>query len=173
MPTTLSDALVRMAEAEDTLRAIAAGEVDAFVVSDGRPGRRVFTLSTADRPYRMFVENMRDGAATLSSSGLILYANRRLAELLSCSRETIVGSPLAIFVAGGVPIGLDKIRGPGGPGGTVEFDLVDGNGAAVPVLVGTSPLEVDGDQPHLPHLHRPQRPEGPGPRDRPAQPGSG
>jgi len=69
---TSSDAVVRMAEAEDTLRAIAAGEVDAFVVSDGGTRRRVFTLSTADRPYRKFVENMRDGAATLSSSGLTI-----------------------------------------------------------------------------------------------------
>src|ERR1700736_5178423 len=123
-----SDALVRMTEAEDTLRAIGAGEVDAFVVSDGGSGQRVFTLSTADRPYRMFVENMRDGAATLSSDGLILYANRRLAELLSCPRETIVGSPLADFVAGGGPIGLDEIRGPGGLGTAAEFDLVDSNG---------------------------------------------
>ena len=61
----LDGGLVRMAEAEDTLRAIGAGEVDAFVVSDGGAGQRVFTLSTADRPYRIFVENMRDGAATL------------------------------------------------------------------------------------------------------------
>ena len=140
-----SDALVRMAEVEDTLRAIGAGEVDAFVVSDGGSGQRVFTLSTADLPYRMFVENMRDGAATLSSSGLILYANRRLAEMLACSRETIVGSPLAMFAAPGAPIGLEEIRGPGGLGGTVEFDLVDGNGVCVPVQVGTSPLVVDGD----------------------------
>src|SRR6185295_18180270 len=81
-PLTAADALQRMTEAEDTLRAIGAGEVDAFLVSDGGTGRRVFTLSTADRPYRMFVENMRDGAATLSSSGIILYANRRLAEML-------------------------------------------------------------------------------------------
>src|SRR5688572_23586726 len=66
----------RMTAAEDALRAIGAGEVDAFVVSDGATGRRVFTLSTADRPYRIFVENMRDGAATLSSGGLIMYANR-------------------------------------------------------------------------------------------------
>jgi diguanylate cyclase (GGDEF)-like protein len=144
-PATLSDALARMAEAEDTLRAIGAGEVDAFVVSTGGPGQRVFSLSTADRPYRMFVENMRDGAATLSSSGLILYANRRLAELLSCSRESIVGSPLATFVASGLPTGLEEIQGPGGLGATVEFDLVDANGVAVPVLVGSSPLEVDGD----------------------------
>ena len=32
--TTLDDALLRTAEVEDTLRAIGAGEVDAFVVSD-------------------------------------------------------------------------------------------------------------------------------------------
>lgn len=133
-----------MAEAEDTLRAIAAGEVDAFVVAGDGSDRQVFTMATTDRPYRIFVENMREGAATVSSDGLILYANRRLAELLSCSRETIVGSPLAAFIGAGVPIGMDEIRGPGGLGATFEFDLVDGNGAAVPVLVGSSPLDVDG-----------------------------
>jgi diguanylate cyclase (GGDEF)-like protein len=145
LPTTLTDALLRMVEAEDMLRAIAAGEVDAFVVSDGRSRRRVFTLSTADRPYRIFVENMRDGAITLSATGLILYANRRVAELLSRPRATIVGSPLAMFVSGDLPFDLDEIRGPAGLGSTVEFDLIDSRGQAVPVLVGVSPLEVDGD----------------------------
>jgi diguanylate cyclase (GGDEF)-like protein/PAS domain S-box-containing protein len=134
-----------LAEAEATLRAIGAGEVDAFVVSDGGTGRRVFTLTTADRPYRKFVENMRDGAATLSSTGLILYANPRLAELLSCSIETVVGSPLAMFVARGVPLGLEALRGTDGLGVTVEFDLVDANGRVVPVQVGTSPLDLDGE----------------------------
>lgn len=104
----------------------------------------MFTLSTADRPYRMFVENMRDGAATLSSTGLILYANRQLAELLSSSREAIVGSPLAKFVVDGAPIAWDELRGLDGLSATVEFDLLDADGVAVPVLVGTSPLEVDG-----------------------------
>jgi diguanylate cyclase (GGDEF)-like protein len=135
-----------MADAEDMLRAIAAGEVDAFVVSDGRSQRRVFTLATADRPYRIFVENMRDGAVTLSSNGLILYANRRVAELLSLPRATIVGSPLSMFVSGRVPFKLDELRGPKGLGATVELDLVDSTGRAVPVLVGISPLEVDGDK---------------------------
>jgi diguanylate cyclase (GGDEF)-like protein len=140
-----ADALVRLAEAEETLRAIGAGEVDAFVVSDGAGGQRVFTLSTADRPYRVFVENMRDGAATLSRSGLILYANTRLAELLSCSRESIVGLPLATFVAAGSPIDLDEIRGPGGRGATVDIDLVDSNGGIVSVLVGSSSHEAYGE----------------------------
>lgn len=145
-PITLADALQRMASAEDTLRAIGAGEVDAFVVSDGGAERRVFTLSTADRPYRMFVEHMRDGAATLSAHGIVLYANRRLAELLSCPTDCIVGSPLANFVTGNVPTELEETRRAGAPGATVEFELRDTGGVAIPVLVGASPLEVDGGQ---------------------------
>jgi diguanylate cyclase (GGDEF)-like protein len=136
--TTRAGALVRMTEAEDTLRAIGAGEVDAFVVSDGGRGRRVFTLSTADRPYRKFVENMRDGAATISPSGLILFVNRRLAELLSCAPDTIVGSPLSRFMAVEVPTGTSVEE--------LELELLDADGVAVPVLVGISSLEVDGDQ---------------------------
>jgi diguanylate cyclase (GGDEF)-like protein len=144
-PTAHSEALARMSEAEDTLRAIGAGEVDAFVVSDSSRGRRVFTLSTADRPYRIFVENMRDGAATLSSSGIILYANPRLAELLASSRETIIGSPLALYVAGDAPLRLEDLQGTDGLGTTLELDLVGAYGVSIPVLVGTSPLDVDGD----------------------------
>jgi PAS domain S-box-containing protein len=142
-PTTLVEALARMTEAEETLRAIQADEIDAFVVSGNDGDRRVFTLSSADRLSRMFVENMHDGAATLSSTGLILYANPRLAELLSCSQETILGSPLELFVAGDASIQLEKIRSAGPLGVTVELDLLDSSGVAVPVLAGGSPLETD------------------------------
>lgn len=121
-PQSCSDTLARMTEAEDTLRAIGAGEVDAFVLSDGGSGRRVFTLSTADRPYRIFVENMRDGAATVSANGLILYANQRLATLLSCSPETIVESALSKFIAPGATT-LKDLQGPEGLGTTMECSL--------------------------------------------------
>jgi diguanylate cyclase (GGDEF)-like protein len=141
----LAEALTRLAEAEDTLRAIGAGEIDAFVVEDGDLGRHVFTLSTADWPYRMFVENMRDGAATLSGTDVILYANRRLAELLSCSREALLGSPLARYITADTADRLTEISGPDGLGAAIEIDLIDANGLAVPVLVGTSPLGVDGE----------------------------
>jgi diguanylate cyclase (GGDEF)-like protein/PAS domain S-box-containing protein len=144
-PLPPTDSGSRLTEPEDLLRAISAGEIDAFVVSDDAGEQRVFTLSTADRPYRMFVENMRDGAVTVSSAGLILYANRRFSELLSCTNEAIVGLPLANFVSGEAPIGFDELRGLGGTGTTVEFDLVDANGMVLPVLAGTSTLEIDGE----------------------------
>ncbi|HLL64946.1 MAG TPA: ATP-binding protein [Micromonosporaceae bacterium] len=145
VPTTLTQALARMTDAENTLRAIGAGEIDAFVVSVRGTGRHVFTLSTADRPYRMFVENMHDGAATLSSSGIVLYANKRLASMLSYTRDAIVGSPLAQFIDGGPSGVLAQLRDPLGPGSALEMELRAADGSAVPVLVGVSPLDMDDD----------------------------
>jgi diguanylate cyclase (GGDEF)-like protein/PAS domain S-box-containing protein len=144
-PPTHAEALVRLQEAEDTLRAIGVGEIDAFVVSDGASERRVFTLSTADRPYRRFVETMRDGAATVSPAGVILYANRRLAELLSCSREAILGSRLTAFMSRDVAGGWESVRASEGDGSNIELDLIDVRGRTIPVLVGVSPLGEDGD----------------------------
>lgn len=140
-----AETLLRLQEAEDTLRAIGTGEIDAFVVSDGDAGQRLFTLTTADRPYRRFVENMRDGAATVSLSGVILYANRRLAELLSCARAELVGARLSAFMRPEALAAWEAVRRSEGDGSTVEFDLLDVNGMAVPVLAGVWLLGEDAD----------------------------
>jgi PAS domain S-box-containing protein len=88
----------RLAESEETLHAIRTGAVDAFVV-EGQAGMQVYTLKTADRPYRLFVEHMQQGAATLQRDGTLVYVNARLAELLGAPQETLAGTPLAAFVA--------------------------------------------------------------------------
>jgi adenosyl cobinamide kinase/adenosyl cobinamide phosphate guanylyltransferase len=69
----LEDLRTRLAEAEDVLRAIRNGEVDAVVVT-GERGEQVYTLSGADRVYRQLIETMSEGAMTLSADGVILYA---------------------------------------------------------------------------------------------------
>jgi len=144
-PATVSDTRARLTEAEETLRAIRNGEVDALVVRDSSPTAQVFTLASADRPYRMFVENMQDGAATVSDSGIILYANRRLADLLSCPLPQIIGSPITSFIASGDHAALQAISGKAGArGGTVEAELVARDGNRIPVRVNASTLHVDG-----------------------------
>ena len=75
------DLRARLDQAEEVLRAIREGEVDAVVVSGGR-GEQIYTLSGADRAYRQLIETMREGAATLSPEGVILYGNAYLAEML-------------------------------------------------------------------------------------------
>ena len=84
--------------ANETLNAIRSGEIDALVVN-GPSGEQVFTLKSADLPYRILVETMSEGAATLSSSGDILYCNQRFSEMMGGSRETILGSSILSFLS--------------------------------------------------------------------------
>src|SRR5579859_6601344 len=102
------DGTPHMQELEETLRAIRRGEVDAVVVATPE-GDRVFTLQGADHPYRVMVENITEGAATLSVNGQILYANRRFAEMLSTPLENLIGSRLRDVVQ-------MVTQAPGGPG---------------------------------------------------------
>jgi signal transduction histidine kinase len=81
----------RLAEAEDTLRAIRQGEVDALVV-EGPEGSRVYTLESADEPYRMLVEQMHEGAVVLTNGGHVLYANARFAALAGEPLKSVVGT---------------------------------------------------------------------------------
>jgi PAS domain S-box-containing protein len=87
-----------MEEAEQTLRAIQYGTVDAFVVEEP-DGHRVYTLEGSDLPYSTLVEKMQQGAAMLDAHGSIVYCNLSLAQLLGVPRETVIGRFLLDFVA--------------------------------------------------------------------------
>jgi PAS domain S-box-containing protein len=83
----------RVRELEQTFLAMERGRVDALVV-DGTDGERVFTLQGAEHPYRVLVETMNEGAATLDKDGMILYANASFAGILGAPLEDVVGTPL-------------------------------------------------------------------------------
>ena len=87
----------RLDEAEETIRAIQQGGVDAFVLEE-LASFRVYTLESAERPYRVFVEQMQQGVATLHPDGTILYCNRRLPDLLKLPHEKVVGAKLRDFI---------------------------------------------------------------------------
>ena len=87
----------RLQEAEDTINAIRDGHVEALVVS-APEGEQIYTLRTADQPYRLMVEQMREGALTLAADGTILYCNQRFAELMARPAERIAGQALADFL---------------------------------------------------------------------------
>jgi PAS domain S-box-containing protein len=88
----------RLADAEETLRALRTGQVDALVVQTAE-GEKVFTLKGADRTYRTLVETMPEGAASLSGDHTVLYANGRLGQMLGILLTQLVGSAFERFVA--------------------------------------------------------------------------
>jgi len=87
----------RLAEAEDMLRAIRHGEIDALVV-EGGGGQQVYTLHSAEEPYRNLVEQMQEGAVVLTAGGDILYANTSFAVLVGEPLESVVGTGIDRFV---------------------------------------------------------------------------
>jgi len=88
----------RLLEAESNLHAIYSGEIDALLLADENGERRVFTLRSADAPYRALVERMQEGAATLSVTGDIVYCNQRFADLVSVPLEQVIGASIGRFL---------------------------------------------------------------------------
>lgn len=80
-------------EAQETIHAIRSGEVDA-VIMNGDKGRQIYSLTSAEEPYRIYVERMQEGAATVSASALILYCNQKFADMLQLPLEQVIGSLL-------------------------------------------------------------------------------
>src|SRR2546430_10832910 len=88
----------RLHELEETVRGNRRGQVDALVVYAPDGGDRVFTLHGAEHPYRVLVEAMNEGAATMTSDGLVLFANQHFARMLDIPLEKLIGSPLSEMV---------------------------------------------------------------------------
>lgn len=134
----------RLSEAEEALEAISNGEVDAVVVS-GQSGCNIYTLTGSDHPYRVLVEAMNEGAATLSGSGCVLYCNSALAHMLRLPLEHMIGTNL-----------LDHVRESDRQGVTlmVEKSIADGNckgemafmagGESFPAHISCRAVEIEG-----------------------------
>ena len=86
-----------LTEAQETLEAIRSGAVDAVVIA-GPNGNQVYSLNGADQPYRVYVERMEEGAVTLSGEGLILYANKRFADMLNKSLEQVISTKIEDYL---------------------------------------------------------------------------
>lgn len=136
----------RLTEAESVLHAIQRGEIDAVVVS-GVGSERVFTLEGADHPYRVLVESMSEGAATLSTDGVILYANPRLAALLDISRTELTGTRLTEWTETPDTGLLEKMfQVSKSKSVSGELNMVNKSGVSLPVHASLSPLRLDDDQ---------------------------
>lgn len=142
----LSQLRLRLEELEETLKAIRAGQVDAVLVS-GPKGDRIFTLQGSEHPYRVLVEAMNEGAATLSTQGIILFANPRLAEMLGCPLQRLLGSSLTRFTKNIQCPSFEKLllQIEDGPQ-KVQASLRLSGRRYLPVYLSFSPLREEGLQ---------------------------
>jgi PAS domain S-box-containing protein len=134
----------QLAEARESLDAIRRGDVDAVVVH--RPeGSQVYTLSGADTPYRIMVEEMQEGAVALNEDGVVVYGNKQIARMLDIPQRGLLGQPFCAFLADeSVPLfeALWQRSRMGTSCGEVR--LMAAGGVTVPVYLALRVLPVEG-----------------------------
>ncbi|MFO7535594.1 MAG: ATP-binding protein [Kiritimatiellia bacterium] len=132
---------VRLAEAEETLRAIREGEVDAVIGSDDNS--KIFSFAGADTVYRLIIETMQEAAFTVTLDGNILFCNTQFGQLVTRPLVKIIGHPMQEFVSesdreAAASLILSAQSRP------VKLRLVlqAGDGTAVPALVSANLLNL-------------------------------
>ncbi len=88
----------QLTEAEEALRAIREGQVDAIVV-DGAEGAQIFSLTGAETVYRLAIETMAEAALNVSPDGTILFCNARFSEFVETPQERLIGHDVSEYVA--------------------------------------------------------------------------
>ncbi|VVB53134.1 Methyl sulfide methyltransferase-associated sensor [uncultured archaeon] len=135
---------VRLAEVEETLRAIRSGEVDALVVST-EEGDRVYTLKGADQPYRILIEEMKEGAVTLAEDDTFLYCNMGFARMLKSALEKMIGTEISQFVLPADRLVFDELLRQGKKGGSKgEVAFLAGDGTTVPAHISINAMQLNG-----------------------------
>ena len=135
----------RLAAAEEALRALRAGEVDALVVT-GAGDAHVITLQGAELPYRILLDQMYAGAVTLTPDGVIVYCNRPFADIVRTPLARVIGSALCRFVPSGEQRALAALV-ERATRERVQGDLAGraGDGTPVPITVTFAPLRLEGN----------------------------
>ena len=143
-PGELAELSARLAEAEETLRAIRSGEVDSVMVA-GKEGSQVFTLDGAEHAYRVLIESMNEGALTLTADGMILYANQCFARMVKRPLEQVLGSSFHHLLSVEDRATLRPLlewTDTAGP--KIQVLLSAGDGSQMPAQISSCPLAKNG-----------------------------
>jgi two-component system NarL family sensor kinase len=140
---TLAEVRTRLNEADETLRAIRSGEVDAVMV-EGRKGPKLITLDEGENAYRILIESMNEGALTLTTDKMILYANQRFADMVKLPLGQVIGSSFGRFLTTDDQATLRMLISQGGKSGKKFPALLNAaEGSVTAVQISIRPLAIN------------------------------
>lgn len=120
-------------ETEEVCRAIKQGEVDAVVVGPHEEAKRVLLMSGAYARYRQIVEDMAQGAVTVTPGGEILFANHSFAAMVGEGLIDVFRTPFARWLSPADHEALQALLGGHAGARDVEVMLVRKDRTASPV----------------------------------------
>ncbi len=127
--------------AQSTLDAIKCGEVDALLISD-----QVYTLQGADHIYRVLVEEMQEGCATVSANGTILFCNRNFADMTKTPMERVIGSSISRLLTPATARAFTAFLASGQGSFKGECQLRIGVNLHKPAIISASIVNLEGDR---------------------------
>ncbi|MEW6251919.1 MAG: ATP-binding protein [Planctomycetota bacterium] len=132
----------RSDSADDVLRAIREHEVDALVVSfDG--ANQIFTIESAEAPYRHLVECIGEGALVVAPDGAVLFANQRFTEFSGWPLERLIGAQFEEFAEPPARICALLAETAAQGSGKCETQLHCAEGRTAKVMITATPLPGD------------------------------
>ena len=143
MRTEVEELRARLEAAEEALRAIRAKEIDALLHEPANEPE-VHGLASAERPYRLMIEHMHEGAVTTAlETSAILFCNSSFARMMGLPRSVLRGRKIAELVrpVGEVSVaelldGAAPCRG--------DFELGTASGAPLPVSISATSVVGEG-----------------------------
>ena len=160
---TASDVLLtqdlaqRLSEAEATIEALLSGQIDAIVDSKSNTpvllSKAQEALRESEERYRQIVEATTDGIIKLDLFAVIVFANRRFAEMLGYEPRALIGMSAfdlmipadRVIAAGAFQIRRQSVKDP------VDITFCHKNGTEIWVNLAGTPL-FDGEGDHVGNL---------------------
>ncbi|QQR38718.1 sensor histidine kinase [Devosia rhizoryzae] len=134
----IAELRIRLDEAEQTLKAIREGQVDALVI-DTPEAAEIFTIEGEGQSYRAFMEAMDVGAAAVDHTGRILYVNANLAGTLGSGLNSLQGVRFGDVVAPAIAGSIESVFSRGED--SVEIQL-NQHGRDSHFLVSAKPMRL-------------------------------
>lgn len=131
-------------EAHRILSAIKQGEIDALLLSSDLEDK-VFVLKGADHIYRVIVEEMHEGYATVTSDGTILFCNKNFADVVKIPLEQTIGSSIYKFLKPQDQQTFACFLSSHSGRYKAECSLITGEECCSPVILSASTITVDED----------------------------
>lgn len=135
----------QLIEAHEIIDAIRGGEVDAFIIKN-EDKNELYTLKSADKAYRIFIEKMNDGALTINKDGIILYSNSSFADLIDIPLVNITGFLFLNFIPDAYKNVVKELIETAWQEEESKAEIIlpgkDNN--VVPVLLSMNTFEIDG-----------------------------
>ncbi len=133
----------QLKKATESAEAIKSENIDALILSHEQ-SLSIYSKKTADKPYRILIEKMHEGAVTLNETGIITYCNSYFAHLVNLPLQKVIGTKFINFIDHPAKVEFEALLLKGKVKAFKEEIYINkSNGRQIPVLIGVNALLLE------------------------------